>query len=41
MKKLVLMAALAASFLTAACTVVRDHEVVTRPAPAATVIERY
>lgn len=39
MKKLVLMAALAASFLTAACTV-RDHEVETRPA-ATTVIQHY
>lgn len=39
MKKLILMAALAASFLASACTVVREHDVETRP--GATVIQRY
>jgi hypothetical protein len=39
MKRIILMAALAASFLTSACTVVRDREVETRPVP--TVIQRY
>ena len=39
MKKLVLAVALAASFLTSACTFVSEDEVQTRP--AATVIQRY
>lgn len=38
MKRIILMAALAATFLASACTV-RDREVVTRPAP--TVVEHY
>ena len=40
MKNLVLLAALAASFLTSACTYVTEDTVHTRPA-AATVIQRY
>ena len=39
MKTLILVAALAASFLTSACTVVHDHEV--ERVPSTTVIRPY
>ena len=39
MKKVILLAALATSVLVSACTVVREHDVETRP--GTTVIQRY
>ena len=40
MRKIILLAAGLAALLSA-CTVVRDRDVVVRPAPTATVIEHY